>query len=778
MERGELLVVVLFLVCCQGDKAEPKCLSDGDISSRPKTPDSLSCVNYNWESLTCRLSYGTDYRSSKINITWEWTVGQFWERCPSLNTTSAEAICTWSTAQVGEHAFRINITNHQRPLDKPVSNFFKINPPVKPAKVTDISYIANGTFASLSWSQSSGSKNLLYTLRYCSRWDACKEVESKPKKVVLYQLVPDTEYNVSIIAQSVYNNSVLGYCSSPADVHFKTQPQVPLYNPKIQPGFYESINSTSIILYWKNIPERVQNGPIQLYNASSYLLENDTQILMAPKIYSTVKHTNTSENYLIIHGLCTVCTYRVELALKNVKGYSLNDSSQLYLLPLNQRPVVKHIGKFTVEALNETYVRIMWRDQSQTFAPTVRFITNYSIVWCRRQKLSDLCKGELQDKVVRKTVNELEVNLTESFRDYRFGMSVEVQTTKGLLVSSGIVWGTSVPYLKYGVPKYAPPDVETFLMEPNGFNMTWGPYEGNSPDHGEAVAYQVTYCSKQNCTAVNITASYSMIKFTVTSLTPGSYNCTVRGVFHGGYGPMSTSSKLVVGSTGNVAASVSGEEDNPIGIIIGAVLGALLLLIIIFLVVCKVRKINHKAYMATKEIEVPEVDKEKTSGQFQGNSIGPNVVVDSGKYSSDGDPTKVALLPQKDFSNLQIRKTEPSKTPLIQPDTTQHSSSVKNNVYKQNDNSTLNSEVTSGIGSGLSSDTGQTFDSGQTCPQSEPNQTPDHIRGHPDQSGGQSCSVDDSYRRPTFADSSGDSLYKPMIQGSVESYTSTHPTIS
>ncbi|XP_033736636.1 uncharacterized protein LOC117324907 isoform X2 [Pecten maximus] len=773
MEIGFALLGLL--ICSQLCTAEPNCLPEVDISSPPQTPGNLSCVNYNWKNLTCYLLYGTHYRSSEISITWEWTVGHQWGRCPKLNTTSTQAVCFWLSAHVGEHTFRINITNNLRRSDPPVTKMFKINPPVEPDKVTNITSMANSTYASLTWGHSSGSKNLLYNIHYCSRWDSCKEMQSKHRRVVLLNLVPDTEYNVSIVARPFYNNCVTGYTSSPAYINFTTQTDVPLYNPKMQPGFYETINSTAIIVYWKNIPEKVQNGRIQLYNATSFLLENGTQILTVPKLFSTVKHTNTSENFLSINGLCSTCKYRVELALKNMKGYSHNDSSQLYLLPLLQRPVVKHIGKFTVEAMNDTFVRIMWLDQSQPYATTVKSITNYSIVWCRRNNNSHLCKGELQDKVVRKSVNELEINLKSSFRDYRFGMSVEVDTTQGLLVSSGIEWGTSVPFLKYGVPNDAPPDVEIELTEPRGFNTTWGPYEANSPDHSPAVAYQVIYCSKYNCTAVNITASDSMMKFTITSLSPGPYNCTVRGIFPGGYGPMSTSSKLVVGLSVNMAASVSGEGDNSVGIIIGVVAGVILLIIIAVLVGVKFRNMNHKAYIATKEIEVPEVDKgmAETSGQFQGNSIDSGVVEDS-KYSSDDDPTRVALLPQKanDLSDLQIKRTEPCKAPLIQQDDPQHVHSSKNS--KEN----VNSAVTSGIGSGVSgSDLGQTLDTGQTlsCHQSQQDNTL-YKNESADHSNGQFDAVDDGYRRPTFADSSSDSQYSPVIQDSVESYT--QPTIS
>ncbi|XP_060085976.1 uncharacterized protein LOC132565345 [Ylistrum balloti] len=749
------------------------------IDSPPQTPENLSCINYNWKRLICHLNYGTHYRSNQINITWEWTVDTMWSKCPNLETTAVGAKCTWTAVQFGVFAFRINITNDKRQDDQPVVNILKIKPPVKPEKVTNVAYQANATVASLTWSHSTNSKNLLYNLHYCSKWHSCKEEENKSGRIVLSHLVPDTEYNVSIVAQPYYNNSVSGYCSDPVDITFTTQPQVPLFNPKMQPGFYESVNNTSIILYWKNIPEMAQNGRIQLYNASSFLLENGTQVMTVPPIFSTVKNANTPQNFLIINGLCTTCKYRVELALKNVKGYSHNDSSQLFLLPVNQRPVVKHIRDFHVEALNDTYVRITWLDQKQAYAKTVRSITNYSIVWCRRKTHTDLCQGELQVKVVRKSTMEVEVNLEESFRDYRFGMSVEVQTNKGLLVSSGIVWGTAVPFLKYGVPSDAPPEVETSLTEPNGFNMTWGPYETNSPDYSPALAYQVIYCRKHNCTEVNITASDSPMKFSVTSLDPGSYNCTVRGVFSGGYGPMSIASKLVVGSPGNMGASVSGKGDNSIGIIIGTVMGVLLLFIILFAIFYKLRQVNHKAYIATKEIDVPEVGKvtAKTSGDFQGNSIDSGVGEDS-KYSSE-DPTRVALLPQitKDLSDHQIRRNELCKTPLIQhqDSTDQHSTSVRNIINKQNGSSSLQLDVTKEKDSGLSGiDTGQTINTeptigtGQTIntePTTRQSESDDHRNSLADDVD------DDGYRRPTFADSSVNSQYSPVSQDSVESYT-------
>ncbi|XP_021371424.1 uncharacterized protein LOC110461989 isoform X2 [Mizuhopecten yessoensis] len=790
MNQGLTLLGFLWLTCGHVYAAESKCLPDIDISSPPQKPENVSCVNYNWKRLVCRLIYGTYYRSGVISITWEWTVGVTWSKCPNLEINSTEAKCTWSTAQVGDHAFRISITNHMRQADKPVVKTVTVRPPVKPDPVINVTYLANDTYARVSWSHTSGSKNLRFDIQYCSRWDSCQNVESKSRSVTLFHLVPYTEYNVSVVAKPYFNNSVSGFCSNQVNTRFRTQPKVPLYNPKMQPGFYESINDTSIILYWKNIPEMVQYGRIKLYNATSYLLENGTQIMVVPTLFSTIKHASTQQNFLIINELCTTCKYRVELALKNVKGYSLNDSSQLFLLPVIQRPVVKHIDNFKVEALNETYVRIMWLDQKQSYAPTVRSITNYSIVWCRRKNLTDLCKGELQDKVVRKSIKELEVNLEGSFRDYRFGMSVEVQTNKGLLVSSGIVWGTSIPFLKYGVPTDAPPDVETTLTEPSGFNMTWGPYETSSPDHSPAVSYQVTYCSKHNCTAVIITASDNMMQFSVNSLMPGPYNCTVHGVFPGGDGPKSTPSKMVVGSAGNMAASVSGEGDGSMGIIIGAVVGALLLLIVLVLLGVKCKKINHKAYIATKEIEVPEVEKRTShnNGELQGNSSDSGVV-DDGKYSSEDDPTRVALLPQKE--DLQIRRGEPCKRPLIQQEDSKgvHSSSVKNIGYKQNASHASHPDTTSGIDSGVSgTDTGQTMDTGQTLntgqtvlfDQSERDRTL-YPSVSSDQSNDQSGNQDDGYRRPTFADSSVDSQYDPidnydLSKVSVESYT--QPTIA
>ncbi|XP_052058282.1 uncharacterized protein LOC127698685 isoform X2 [Mytilus californianus] len=431
--------------------------------------------------MECSWDLGVNYRDLQfINTSLNLKLSG---SCPNKNLLN----CTWIKG--GPYSFdrstlffKVSVKNTKRNVSKETdwitikqAEYVKPNP-VEMIKIVSIS----SKCVTLKWKHQKLKKQKKFIIRITSKWTDNKLIKTKELNTTVCELKPNTKYEISIVARpekvdygypsDIGDSSDIGYPSYPVIIIATTQTDFPVRPPEVFPGSYVvSVegcrnNNRNVTLYWKDLPEKYQNGLMLGYKVT--VLSEDGEL----SNYHVNSRTFTSLPLPCRHGV------RVSLFSMNVVGYSLEPSN----ITIPTANTLLPPSRTIVEAQNtstDTTVSVSW---TPTEDGRIEYHTVY---YCQ---FDTECTTDIE--WIRVPVNStlLTIENLQFDKKYRFGVSSDMDQ-----VSSGFKWEDCY-YLKSIAPS-PPTQVDVLAYPENAITVDWSdPKCGVSP---YIKFFKVTWCT-------------------------------------------------------------------------------------------------------------------------------------------------------------------------------------------------------------------------------------------------------------------------------------------
>jgi hypothetical protein len=406
--------------------------------------------------------------------------------------------CLWLKSP--NRSYRTIISSYITPMDP--EEF------VQPAMVPNL--FANSMTsrsANISWS-SVNERQFIYRVNYSSQWDS-SFLKTNSTSILLENLVPFTNYTLSVECIPFIRSSEKGYWSVPSIYTFQTKPDVPASAPGVTAGSFHikqlSDGYKTLTVHWQLIPKRFSNGVID--NTSvCYSQGFESHLPMECEFVSGSITTadltlRSDENYTIF------------VKSKNSVGY--NDS--LPLVPIfipRQENVPPYTDNFVVFRNDSNFYHFSW-------SPVFEAV-QYTIYWCRlRPGRWSSCMDSFSYKIIPAPASSFEMNLPSTeVVGMRFSISTEIEQSNGSILSSGMLYSNCT----FNFEEIRnPPSGFTTVTHPdaNSIHLEWQPLDCNQHAGIPYVShYLIQYCEQDSCedTVNTLNVSASNYKAVISNL--------------------------------------------------------------------------------------------------------------------------------------------------------------------------------------------------------------------------------------------------------------------
>ncbi|XP_066287665.1 protein sidekick-2-like isoform X1 [Branchiostoma lanceolatum] len=548
-----------------------------EVGYAPEQPVLDSCVSDNLALFSCSWYKGRETLiQTKYSITYTNYDGHEDQVCPRLIQESASLSCDFGpgTSHVGNVHFRLNVTAENQ-LGR-AESVIVVNPVnyVKPAPVRSLDVIGQGsTSVSLSWSNPEGLSHLprvlglLYQARYRSEWDpdTVQYVNlSQTTQGELTDLNPFTTYEICVRAHPVQLDSSSGdvigtdgyWSDCPRqEVSVRTHKAAPVgtvpawlhVTPSRDPGV------RNVVVYWKELPLRNQNGDIKNYRVSvTSRLEHGqiSQVSYRTTVPDNKRHLNLSENVFKVKGsrsemqlqLKSDTSYVIKIYASNELGSSPDTS---LLLPQDgEVPTVP--STIQVNVTSPTSVMLSWQQPAESRVQLTGYIV-FWMAWKSENRLYTWGQPDWErvadDQTLPKRIVQHEVSRgLEGRTRYRFGIV--------MVSSEGFGEAKLVDvYTEEMAPVGQVEDVSLTPAGRTSLQLTWEPLRLEWR-RGILQGYQVQYCplaagticAEGTTNTVNVTGEETA-SLLLQGLSPFTkYSATIAAVNREGLGPFTDAS--------------------------------------------------------------------------------------------------------------------------------------------------------------------------------------------------------------------------------------------
>eukprot|EP00058_Branchiostoma_floridae_P002315 XP_002587803.1 hypothetical protein BRAFLDRAFT_126585 [Branchiostoma floridae] len=493
---------------------------------------------------------------------------------------------------VGNLHFRLNITaqnqlgraesvNLVNPINYDSDHVYFPDHTVKPAPVRNLRVIGRrSTSVSLSWSNPASLSHfaLLYQAWYRSEWDSTMKYVnlSQTTHGDLTDLSPFTTYDICVRAHPVQLDASTGdiigtegYWSDCPELLISVQTHkappvgtVPAWlhvTPSSHPGI------RNVIVYWKELPQRDQNGVIKDYTVAVASRAENGHITQESYRLLTVSGDKRHVNLTSALQLKSDTSYVIKVYASNELGRSQDTVLQL---PQDGEVPTIQASTINVNVTSPTSVTLSWQQPEETRVQ----LTGYIIFWMAWKSENGMYTwGEpdwqsvVDDQVLARTMAQHEVSRgLEGRTRYRFGI---------VLISREGFGETTVinAYTEEMAPRGQVEDLHLSTSGPTSLQLTWEPlpleWRG-----GILQGYQVQYCplvegigtacAEGSTKTVNITGEETA-SLILRGLSPFTrYTVRIAAVNRQGLGQFSDASVQITaeseGSTKTV--NITGEE--------------------------------------------------------------------------------------------------------------------------------------------------------------------------------------------------------------------------
>ncbi|KAL5015805.1 hypothetical protein ScPMuIL_005394 [Solemya velum] len=472
----------------------------------------IECRVYNWENMTCSWDLGQEYvHPDHLSVSLAWTINGPQYDCPHQTLTS----CSW-WADDGADTFkdnmwyimRIIVTNKEK--DKTTaSEIFKINTRniVKPAVIDGLVSSKNSTCVTLNWSHPKKFHDITYKVKMLSQWEESRQWQEiysgGLQSYTQCNLTPHTSYLVQVACKP----TLAGYWSDYITVAIQTDESVPGAEPPILPGSYVEQpcvenNCRKDRIYWKPLPEKYCHGDITSYTIT---VEDPRSGRKGENFYFTGK-VNSGELKLKRSR-----TYILQIAASTRKGMSPYFSS-LILPATTEKPPGPE--DFIVEASHQserTLLTLRWKKHHHSWPNNNwKKVMGYTVYWCRGSHLSLICEEPIQWRRLEPKKHNFTMELQDvMFDKYLFGISLEMESSSGQVVSSGLKWHDCI-YKKNMRPQNPPKNFHLSNFQPDHcLSLEWGSLQCYEKI-GHIQSYLLRYCPAHN--GGNCTGSISEMR--------------------------------------------------------------------------------------------------------------------------------------------------------------------------------------------------------------------------------------------------------------------------
>ncbi|XP_078603093.1 protein sidekick-1-like isoform X2 [Branchiostoma floridae x Branchiostoma japonicum] len=472
----------------------------------PEEPVLDRCLSENLDLFTCWWYKGRDTLiKTEYSIVYKHYADQEDQECPRLVVDGDYVVCHFGpgTSHVGNLHFRLNITaQNQLGRAESVNLVNPINY-VKPAPVRNLRVIGRrSTSVSLSWSNPASLSHfaLLYQAWYRSEWDSTvKYVNlSQTTHGDLTDLSPFTTYDICVRAHPVQLDTSTGdiigtegYWSDCPEQLISVQTHkappvgtVPAWlhvTPNSHPGI------RNVIVYWKELPQRDQNGVIKDYTVAVASRAENGHITQESYRLLTVSGDKRHVNLTSALQLKSDTSYVIKVYASNELGRSQDTVLQL---PQDGEVPTIQVSTINVNVTSPMSVTLSWQQPEETRVQ----LTGYIIFWMAWKSENGMYTwGEpdwqsvVDDQVLTRTMVQHEVSRgLEGRTRYRFGI---------VIISREGFGETTVidAYTEEMAPRGQVEDLHLSTSGPTSLQLTWEPlpleWRG-----GILQGYRVQYC--------------------------------------------------------------------------------------------------------------------------------------------------------------------------------------------------------------------------------------------------------------------------------------------